>query len=66
MKDKPKDKPETLVLLSPAFPGKESETSWVPTQQVFVKTLRRQFPQLRIIVLAFFTRNRHRNTTGMA
>ncbi len=54
MKDKPKDKPETLVLLSPAFPGKESETSWVPTQQVFVKTLRRQFPQLRIIVLAFF------------
>jgi glycosyltransferase involved in cell wall biosynthesis len=54
MKDKPKDKPETLVLLSPAFPGDESETSWVPTQQVFVKTLRQQFPHLRIIVLAFF------------
>jgi glycosyltransferase involved in cell wall biosynthesis len=49
-----KDNPEILVLLSPAFPGKESESNWVPTQQVFVRTLRQQFPQLRIIVLAFF------------
>jgi glycosyltransferase involved in cell wall biosynthesis len=56
-KDKPKDKPETLVLLSPAFPGKESETSWVPTQQVFVRTLKQQFPHLHIVVLAFFYPN---------
>jgi glycosyltransferase involved in cell wall biosynthesis len=54
MKDNPNDKPETLVLLSPAFPGNESETSWVPTQQVFVRTLKQQFPHLRIVVLAFF------------
>jgi glycosyltransferase involved in cell wall biosynthesis len=49
-----KDKPETLVLLSPAFPGDESQTHWVPTQQVFVNTLRQQYPGLHIIVLAFF------------
>ena len=54
MKDNPNDKPETLVLLSPAFPGNESETSWVPTQQVFVRTLKQQFPHLHIVVLAFF------------
>jgi glycosyltransferase involved in cell wall biosynthesis len=54
MKDNPNDKPETLVLLSPAFPGSESETSWVPTQQVFVRTLKQQFPHLHIVILAFF------------
>ncbi len=49
-----KDNRDILVLLSPAFPGNESETNWVPTQQVFVRTLRQAFPHLRIVVLAFF------------
>ena len=47
-------KPDTLVLLSPAFPGNESETSWVPTQQTFVNSLRQQYPDMRLILLSFY------------
>lgn len=46
--------PKTLVVLTPAFPANESETSWVPTQQLFVRTLKAHFPGLHIIVLTFF------------
>jgi glycosyltransferase involved in cell wall biosynthesis len=44
---------QTLVILTPAFPLNESETSWVPSQQLLVKELKSQFPYLNIIVISF-------------
>src|SRR6266498_3157514 len=44
---------KALVILSPAFPANESETIWLPPQQLLVKELKSQFPQLNIIVLSF-------------
>lgn len=48
-------KPEakTLVILTPAFPKNESETSWLPSQQLLVKNLKSQFPGLNILVMSF-------------
>ena len=48
-----KTKNKTLVILSPAFPADESESAWVPAQQLLVKELKRQYPGLNIIVLSF-------------
>jgi len=47
-------RPKTLVMLTPAFPASELETSWVTTQQLFVRAFREQFPSLRIIILSFY------------
>jgi glycosyltransferase involved in cell wall biosynthesis len=48
------NKPEqTLVILSPAFPANESETTWVPAQQLLVKELKDQFPDLNVMVISF-------------
>ncbi len=47
-------RPDTLVVLTPAFPRDESDSTWVPSQQLFVKTLKANFPQLKIVVLSFF------------
>jgi len=44
---------KTLVILTPAFPKNESESSWVPSQQLLVKNLKIQFPDLNILVLSF-------------
>jgi glycosyltransferase involved in cell wall biosynthesis len=44
---------KTLVILSPGFPKNEADTTCIPPQQVFVKNLKHNFPQLNIIVLAF-------------
>ena len=44
---------ETIVILTPAFPKNESESSWVPSQQLLVKNLKSQFPDLKIVVLSF-------------
>src|SRR5882672_7788060 len=49
-----KSRPKTLVMLTPAFPASELETSWVTTQQLFVRAFREQFPSLRIIILSFY------------
>ncbi|MGC4036815.1 MAG: glycosyltransferase [Chitinophagaceae bacterium] len=43
---------KTLVILSPAFPENEAATYWVPSQQLMVKALKKNFPGLHIIVLA--------------
>jgi len=43
---------KTLVILSPAFPENEAATYWVPSQQLMVKSLKRNYPELNIIVLA--------------
>lgn len=42
-----------LVVLCPAFPGEESETHWVPSQQLLVRTLAARFPSVEVVVLAF-------------
>jgi glycosyltransferase involved in cell wall biosynthesis len=46
-----------LVLLAPAFPALESETNWVPSQQVFVAAMRERYPDVRLIVLTFYYPN---------
>jgi glycosyltransferase involved in cell wall biosynthesis len=43
----------TLVILSPGFAANEEDTTCLPAQQVFVKALNKNFPSLRIIILAF-------------
>lgn len=48
---------KTLIILTPAFPANESDTAWVPPQQILVKEIRQQFPQLNIIVLSFLYPN---------
>jgi glycosyltransferase involved in cell wall biosynthesis len=47
------NKGKTLVVLSPAFPANESESYWVPSQQLLVKTLQKNFPGWNIRVLSF-------------
>ncbi|MBN9384522.1 MAG: glycosyltransferase [Chitinophagaceae bacterium] len=49
-----KNKSKTLVMLTPAFPASEMETSWVTTQQLFARTFREQFPSLQIVILSFY------------
>ena len=49
-----KSRPKTLVMLTPAFPANEQETSWVTTQQLFVRAFKEQFPDVRIILLSFY------------
>jgi glycosyltransferase involved in cell wall biosynthesis len=44
---------KTLVILSPGFPENEADSSCLPAQQSFVKELNRQYPGLKIIILAF-------------
>jgi len=42
-----------LIILTPGFPDGESDTTCTPPQQVFVRSLIKQFPSLDITVLAF-------------
>lgn len=43
---------DSFIILSPGFAVDESDTSCLPLQQAVVKELRKQYPRLRIIVLA--------------
>lgn len=45
--------PETLIVLSPGFPGDESESTCLPAQQMFLRKLKQLHPGMRIIVCAF-------------
>ena len=50
---------DTLVILSPGFPENEADTTCLPAQQVFIRALNKEYPGLKIIILAFnypFTR----------
>jgi len=47
------NKPDTLIILSPGFPENEADSTCIPPQQVFVKALKQNDPQLNIIVLTF-------------
>ncbi|MBV9962248.1 MAG: glycosyltransferase [Parafilimonas sp.] len=44
---------KTLVILSPGFAKDEEDTTCLPPQQVFIKSLNENFPSLKIIILAF-------------
>jgi glycosyltransferase involved in cell wall biosynthesis len=44
---------KTLVILSPGFPKDEADTNCLPSQQIFIKALNRNFPFLQIIILSF-------------
>ncbi len=46
-------KPDTLVILSPGFPKDEADSTCLPAQQIFIKNLKKNYPELNIIVLAF-------------
>jgi len=53
-----KPEQETLVILSPGFPGNEADSTCMPPQQIFVKALRAICPGLEIIVLTLAGRMR--------
>jgi len=44
---------EIFVILIPGFPESENDTTCLPLQQAFVKSLHKQNPQLEIVVLSF-------------
>jgi glycosyltransferase involved in cell wall biosynthesis len=44
---------KTLVILTPGFAANESDTTCIPMQQSFVRVLKKNYPQLNIIILAF-------------
>src|ERR1700761_8107126 len=43
----------TLVILTPGFPKDEEDSTCLPAQQSFVRTLNKLHPGLRILILAF-------------
>ncbi len=45
---------KTLVIITPAFPANERESYWVPSQQLMVKALQKNYPQIHFFVLTFF------------
>lgn len=45
--------PDTLIILTPGFPTDETDTTCIPPQQVFVRALKENYPNLQIIVLSF-------------
>jgi glycosyltransferase involved in cell wall biosynthesis len=48
-----KNKPETLVILTPGFAANEADTACLPHIQLFVKALKEVCPGLNIIIVAF-------------
>ena len=48
-----KNKPRTLVILTPGFPSDEGDTACLPAQQVFVRALNRNYPGLRVVLVSF-------------
>ena len=46
-------KEKTLVLLTPAFPVNESEENWISFQQILLRSIKKSYPEVKIIVLSF-------------
>jgi glycosyltransferase involved in cell wall biosynthesis len=46
-------KQKTLVLLTPAFPANESEENWISFQQILLRSIKKLYPGIKIIVLSF-------------
>ena len=47
-------RPKTLVILTPAWPADESPVNWVTTQQLFVKTIKDNYPDRTVRILSFY------------
>ncbi len=45
-------KKETLIIITPGFAVDENDSTCLPAHQVFVKSLKRNFPALQIIIIA--------------
>jgi glycosyltransferase involved in cell wall biosynthesis len=43
----------TLVILTPGFPGSEADSTCLPMQQNFIKALKENNPLLKIIIISF-------------
>jgi glycosyltransferase involved in cell wall biosynthesis len=43
-----------LIVITPGFPSDENDTSCLPTQQIFVKALKKSFPELEIKIITLF------------
>jgi glycosyltransferase involved in cell wall biosynthesis len=43
---------KTLLIITPGFPADESDSTCMPPQQLFVKALQVQYPELSIIILS--------------
>jgi glycosyltransferase involved in cell wall biosynthesis len=48
-----KTEDKVLLVLTPGFPASEEDSTCLPMQQDFVKAVKRMYPDLEIIVLAF-------------
>jgi len=47
-----KDTKPTLIIISPGFARNEQDSTCLPAQQVLIKTLNKNYPELQIIILA--------------
>ena len=47
------DRANTLIILTPGFAESEADTACLPFLQLFVKALNRNYPHLKVIILAF-------------
>jgi len=47
------NKSDTLIILTPGFPEDEADSTCIPPQQIFVRVLKEDNPQLNIIILTF-------------
>jgi glycosyltransferase involved in cell wall biosynthesis len=47
------DGPGTILILTPGFPKDESDTTCLPFLQVLMRSLKREYPAQKIIVLSF-------------
>jgi glycosyltransferase involved in cell wall biosynthesis len=43
---------QTLVILTPGFPGTEADSTCLPAQQMFIKALNKNFKDLKIIIVS--------------
>src|ERR1700748_3135369 len=44
---------KTLVILSPGFPKSEDDSACLPMQQIFVRSLKQNYPSLNIVIVTF-------------
>jgi glycosyltransferase involved in cell wall biosynthesis len=47
------EKRRTLIILSPGFAINEEDSTCLPAQQSFIKSLNKLFPDLKVIIIAF-------------
>ena len=46
-------KPEAFIILTPGFAANEDDSTCIPSQQIFLRSLKQQFPRLNVIILSF-------------